>query len=137
MDALHPRLLVSRFADTFRFYAAVLPQLAGARLVQGTEDGPYAHWDLDGEGLLMLFDRAAMAEALGTSGLPAEPPAAQDRTMFVSRVTDVDSGFALCLRHGGSAAARPADRPEWGPSLRTAHVRDPEGNLIELQSYGG
>lgn len=22
-----------------------------------------------------------------------------------------------------------------GPSLRTAHVRDPEGTLIELQSY--
>ncbi|MBH1937362.1 glyoxalase/bleomycin resistance/extradiol dioxygenase family protein [Streptomyces sp. AV19] len=137
MDALHSRLLVSRFADTFRFYAAVLPELTGARLVQGTEDGPYAHWDLDGEGVLMLFDRGAMAQTLGTSGLPAEPPAAQDRTMLVSRVADVDAGFALCLRRGGTAVAAPADRPEWGPSLRTAHLRDPEGNLIELQSYGG
>jgi len=29
----------------------------------------------------------------------------------------------------------PADRPEWGPNLRTAHLRDPLGTLIELQSY--
>jgi predicted enzyme related to lactoylglutathione lyase len=55
--------------------------------------------------------------------------------MFVCRVADVDAGQALCLRHGGTLVAGAADRPEWGPGLRTAHLRDPEGNLIELQSY--
>jgi hypothetical protein len=56
--------------------------------------------------------------------------------MFVCRVTDVDAGLKLCLEHGGTLAAAAADRPEWGPGLRTAHLRDPEGHLVELQSYG-
>ena len=27
------------------------------------------------------------------------------------------------------------DRPAWGPTLRTAHLRTPDGTLVELQSY--
>lgn len=135
MDALHPRLLVTRFAESFRFYEAVLPKLIGAALVQGTESGPYAHWDLDGQGVLMLFSRSAMAATLGTAHLPTSTGPAQDNAMLVCRVDDVDAGLALALAHGGILAAEAADRPEWGPTLRTAHVRDPDGNLIELQSY--
>lgn len=135
MDALHPRLLVSDFAASFAFYAAVLPEIAGARLVNGTADGPYANWDVDDEGILVLFDRAAMAAAVGTDGLPTQASAAQDAVMFVCRVTNVDKALATCLAYGGTLAADAVDRPEWGPGLRTAHVRDPEGTLIELQSY--
>ncbi|MFJ7256434.1 VOC family protein [Streptomyces sp. NPDC098085] len=135
MDALHPRLLVGRFAECFRFYDAVLPALIGATRASGSESGPYAHWDVDGHGVLVLFDRDAMAAVIGTADLPAEAPPAQDRSMFVCRVPDVDSGLAHSLRHGASAVVGARDRPEWGPTLRTAHVRDPEGHLIELQSY--
>ncbi|MCX2185544.1 glyoxalase/bleomycin resistance/extradiol dioxygenase family protein [Streptomyces sp. SKN60] len=133
MDALYPRLLVTRFPDCFRFYAAVLPPLTGARLAKGDPAGPYANWDRDDQSVLSLFDRAAMSTALGTAPLPADP--AQDTTMLVLRVDDVDQGFALCLQHGGTPVTTPAARPEWGPTLRTAHLRDPEGRLIELQSY--
>lgn len=135
MDALHPRLLVNDFAATFRFYDAVLPELLGAERMSGDQAGPYAHWDVDGQGLLVLFDRSMMASVAGTAALPADAPPAQDRTMFVCRVPDVDAGFTLCLKHGATPVATPTDRPEWGPNLRTAHLRDPEGNLIELQSY--
>ncbi len=135
MDALHPRLLTARFADCFGFYGAVLPELIGAVLAGGGPAGPYASWDVDGQGVLALFDRAATAAVAGTSALPAEPSPAQDRTMFVCRVPDVDAGLELCLQHGASEVAGATDRPEWGPNLRTAHLRDPEGNLIELQSY--
>lgn len=55
--------------------------------------------------------------------------------MFVSRVADVDAGYRFCLRQGGRAVAPPADRPEWAPGLSTAHLRDPDGNLLELQAY--
>lgn len=135
MDALHPRLLVARFAECYRFYSAALPKLIGANLVQGNESGPYAHWDLNGQGVLMMLSRSAMAATLGTSQLPVEASPAQDATMLVCRVDDVDAGLALCLASGGSLAAEAADRPEWGPTMRTAHLRDPDGNLIELQSY--
>ncbi|MFG2819926.1 VOC family protein [Kitasatospora sp. NPDC048365] len=134
MDALHPRLLTTRFADAFAFYAAVLPELTGATLVRGSAVGPYAHWDVDGQGLLSLFDRAALASAVGTDALPATADA-QDALMFVCHVPDVDAGHALCLRYGATPVTAPADRPEWGPGLRTAHLRDPEGTLLELQSY--
>jgi catechol 2,3-dioxygenase-like lactoylglutathione lyase family enzyme len=134
MDVLYPRLLVHRFTECFRFYDAVLPELAGAVLARGGATGPYASWDVDGEGVLALFDRAAMAAVAGTVALPAEAPA-QDGAMLVGRVADVDAGYALCLRHGARAVAAPAHRPEWGPTLRNALVRDPDGNLLELQSY--
>ncbi|GHG61129.1 VOC family protein [Streptomyces griseocarneus] len=135
MDALYCRLLTTRFADCFAFYAAVLPELTGAVLQKGTAAGPYANWDVDGQAALALFDRAAMAAVAGTTVLPAGPSAAQDRVMFVCRVRDVDAALALCLRHGASPVAPATDRPDWGPDLRTAHLRDPEGHLIELQSY--
>jgi hypothetical protein len=79
------------------------------------------------DGLIVRID--TLQERLATA------PPAQDSVMFVCRVKDVETGYALCLAHGASPVADPADRPDWGPNLRTAHVRDPEGNLIELQSY--
>ncbi|MGO4613732.1 VOC family protein [Nocardia sp. 2YAB30] len=135
MDALHPRLLVTRFAECFEFYAAVLPELVDATLVKGTAAGPYANWDVGDEAVLVLFDRAAMAEITGAAGDPVRAAPAQDTVMIVCRVRDVDAGAEVCVRHGAFVIAPPADRPEWGPSLRTAHLRDPEGTLIELQSY--
>src|SRR5579875_1014663 len=135
MDALQPRLLTARFPATFAFYNAVLPRLAGAVLAKGAPDGPYANWDVDGEGLLALLDRAALAKSIGTDDLPAEGTMAQDRVMLVCRVDDVDGALDLCLAHGGTLAAPATARPEWGATVRTAHVRDPDGNLMELQSY--
>ncbi|MEV0531937.1 VOC family protein [Kitasatospora sp. NPDC050463] len=135
MDALYNRLLVTRFAECFGFYHAVLPRFTSAVLVKGEPAGPYANWDVDDQAVLALYDRAMMAATLGTGELPARPPAAQDRAMLVFRVDDVDDALAFCLRHGGTAVIEPTDRPEWGPNLRSAHLRDPDGHLIELQSY--
>ena len=137
MDALHPRLLVTRFAEMFGFYQAVLPEMLGAKLMRGGPEGPYANWDVEDQAILVLFDRAVMARLAGTSDLSTHAAPAQDHTMFVCRVADVDSGAALCVRNGATLVVGPTDRPEWGPTLRTAHLRDPEGNLIELQSYEG
>lgn len=144
MDALHPRLLVGDFGAAFRFYDAVLPGLVGARLARGTADGPYASWDVGDQGVLALIRRDAMAALApnpetGSPGIQTgtgtSTPATSDCGMLVSRVPDVAAGYELCLRHGAVPVAGPADRPEWGPTMRTAHVRDPEGTLWELQSY--
>lgn len=130
MDALHPRLLAGDFGAAFRFYDAVLPELVGATLARGTADGPYASWDVGTEGVLALIDAAAVAELTGGRGASGG-----DRGMLVSRVADVSAAYEVCLRHGGTPVAAPAARPEWGPTMRTAHLRDPDGNLWELQSY--
>lgn len=137
MDALHPRLLVTNFPTMFAFYQAILPDLLGAKLMKGTPAGPYANWDVENQAILVLFDQAAMAKVTGTSTLPPTTAPAQDHTMFVCRVDDVGAAADLCLRHGATLVTPPTARPEWGPTLRTAHLRDPEGNLIEVQSYEG
>ena len=135
MDALHPRLLVARFAECFTFYEAVLPALIGADLARGGVDGPYASWDVGGQGVLSLFDRSAMAAAVGDVTPSCATDPAVGAVMLVCRVEDVDAALAVCLRHGASVVTGATDRPEWGPTLRTAHLRDPEGNMMELQSY--
>jgi len=137
MDALHSRLLVTRFAEMFDFYQAVLPEMLGAKLMKGTAAGPYANWDVEDQAVLVLFDRATLAAVVGTSALPVAAAPAQDHHMFVCRVDDVDAGAELCVRYGATLVVPPTDWPEWGPTLRSAHLRDPEGNLIELQSYEG
>ena len=133
MDVLYPRLLVDRFAECFAFYDAILPALAGAALARGSATGPYASWDVGDDGVLALLDRATMIAVTGAA--PSAGAAARDRVMLVTRVADVDAANALCLRHGGRSVTAPADRPEWGPTLRNALVHDPDGNLVELQSY--
>ncbi|GLW30607.1 VOC family protein [Actinoplanes regularis] len=129
MDALHPRLLVDDFPAVFAFYAAVLPALAGAHLAAGSPEGPYASWDVGDQGLLSILDARMMSGATGAEVTTG------GAVMLVCRVAKVDDGTDLCQAHGATVVAPPADRPEWGPNLRTAHLRDPEGTLIELQSY--
>ncbi|MEU9836550.1 VOC family protein [Streptosporangium sp. NPDC048047] len=147
MDAFHPRLLVGRFAECFRLYDAVLPALCGAVLARGSAAGPYASWDVEGQGVLALLDRTAMAGVVGAGGPSLDdappvggrdsgfPPYGEGRVVLVSQVEDVAAAADLYVRYGARLVAPPAERPDWGPGLRTAHVGDPEGNLIELQSY--
>jgi predicted enzyme related to lactoylglutathione lyase len=50
----------------------------------------------------------------------------------VLRVADVDASTGPALAHGGTRVTPPTDR-DYG--LCSAHYRDPDGNLVELQSY--
>ncbi|WP_242910108.1 VOC family protein [Actinomadura terrae] len=133
MDALYPRLLVDDFDRCARFYAAALEELLGIQPVKLLPEFEYANWDLKDECLLVLMGRARMAEAVGTAHLPA--PAGLDRSMLVFRVDDVDAAATALRDLGAEPVTAPQDRPDWGPGLRTAHLRDPDGNLLELQSY--
>ncbi|MEV4255109.1 VOC family protein [Spirillospora sp. NPDC049652] len=133
MDALYPRLLIDDFDACARFYTGALRELLGVEPARMLPEARYAHWDLDGEGALSLFGRAAIAAVTGTAGLP--PASGQDRSMLVFKVDDVDAATKALEALGASVVAAPADRPEWGPNLRSAHLRDPDGNLLELQSY--
>ncbi|MEN3538157.1 VOC family protein [Microbispora sp. ZYX-F-249] len=130
MDALYPRVLTSRFAEAFRFYDGLLTVVAGARLVKGAEDGPYANWDRETEAVLALLDRSMLERVTGIS-LDGSGGA----TMLVLTVADVERAAAVAAACGGRVVVPPGDRPEWGPTCRTAHLRDPDGNLVELQSY--
>ncbi|TWD81339.1 putative enzyme related to lactoylglutathione lyase [Kribbella amoyensis] len=135
MDVLSPRLLVRDFGTAVEFYRGVLAELFGVQPVKVVPEASYANWDLDGQAGLAVFSRAAIASAVGTESRPTTAAPSQDTTMLVFKVDDVDAATKILTRYGATVVAPPQDRPQWGPGLRTAHLRDPEGTLLELQTY--
>jgi predicted enzyme related to lactoylglutathione lyase len=134
MDALYPRLLVRDFAAAADFYTAALRELFAVEPVKVIPAAQYANWDLEGQTGLVLFGREHLAETIGTAALPAEADA-QDSSMLVFKVDSVDAAAEILEKLGATVLTEPQDRPQWGPNLRTAHLRAPNGTLLELQSY--
>jgi catechol 2,3-dioxygenase-like lactoylglutathione lyase family enzyme len=120
----YTRLLVSNFKACFLFYRDVL----GFTPTFGTENEAYADFDT-GQVIIALFDRVEMSKAVGTSHLPVESMA-QDHLCLVFAVDDVDAACLHLKTQGVQIIAEPTAHKEWG--IRTAHFRDPDGNLIEI-----
>ncbi|MEW5825912.1 MAG: VOC family protein [Candidatus Bipolaricaulota bacterium] len=118
------RLLVTRFRECFRFYRDAI----GLAPRCGTEDDTYADFATGATGI-SLFDPREMTETLRTCDRPPRL-AAQDAVCLVFGVGDVDAVCDRLRTKGVAIVAPPTDHPEW--RIRTAHVRDPEGNLIEI-----
>ncbi len=125
----YTRLLTRNFRETFHFYEGVL----GLLCVFGSEADSYAEFEVreDSSVGLSLFDAMEMEAAIGTK--PSDHgPTGDDRVCLVFGVQDVDDTYRSIASRGGVLVAPPVDHPEWG--IRTAHVRDPEGNLIEINA---
>jgi len=76
---------------------------------------------------LALYTREAMQETLGVS---LDPPSLSAPAFELGfKVADCDEAFSELVDAGARAVTPPTTRP-WGQ--RTAYVRDPDGNLIEL-----
>ncbi|KNB51329.1 VOC family protein [Streptomyces caatingaensis] len=134
MNVLYPRLLVEDFEISTRFWEPTLRDLLGIEPVKILPEDGYAKWAVGDEALLVVFTRSAVADVTGTAHLPSRA-AAQDTAMLALPVEDVEAASAVLVRHGATVLAAAQDRPEWGAGLRTAHLRAPDGTLIELQSY--
>ena len=76
---------------------------------------------------LSLYTRDAMAETLGLALVAPALDAPAFELGF--KVADCDAAFAELVAAGAAAVTAPTTRA-WGQ--RTAYVRDPDGNLIEL-----
>lgn len=76
---------------------------------------------------LALFTRDAMAETLHQALHAPAPDAPAFEIGF--KVDDVDAAYGELTAAGAEPVTAPETRP-WGQ--RTAYVRDPDGNLIEL-----
>jgi catechol 2,3-dioxygenase-like lactoylglutathione lyase family enzyme len=126
MELTQIRLIVSDFRAAFRFYRDVLglePQDPGAT-------GPYAKFSFpSGAAAIALHDRADLAQALPELSATNE---GGERALIVLKVDDVDATLAQLRQRGAHIEKDPSDR--WG-RLRVAYLRDPEGNLIELQQW--
>ncbi|MCG6137391.1 MAG: VOC family protein [Nostoc sp. LLA-1] len=126
----HIRLLVSNFKDCFLFYRDVL----GFNIDWGDENSWYAELHT-GDGIkLALFKKDLMAEAVPSAYLPSANDC-HNKVALVFAVDSVDELYQYLKEKNVTVVTQPQDRPTWG--LRTAHFRDPDGNLIEIFSNLG
>lgn len=121
------RLLVNDMNASLTFYKDTL----GLPLRFGDPDGEYVELIVNDEVSLALFGRTAMAEATGTTHLPASAPS-QDNFTITFLVDDVDATVATLASRGLTPSVAPTDRPTW--MMRTVHYRDPDGNLVEIHA---
>ncbi|MFJ9347360.1 VOC family protein [Streptomyces sp. NPDC101237] len=125
MELAQVRLLVSDFAACYRFYAEVL----GLKPQSGASEGPYEKFSPHpGSAGIALQDRTVMAEVLGELG----DAATGHRSLVVLRVDDLDAYCEQLAARGAVLVHGPAPMTE---RMRVAHLKDPEGNLVELQEW--
>ncbi len=121
---MHTCLLVSRFKECFRFYRDVM----GLQVLSGDEESGRADFRAGGNELALL-----KRDWLGDVADVAKEPAhavCPDAIALVFEVESVDDTYERLRARNVPFLAEPMDRPEWG--VRTAHLRDSDGNLIEL-----
>ncbi|WP_062650559.1 VOC family protein [Streptomyces maremycinicus] len=125
MEFVQVRLLVTDFAACYRFYADVL----GLKPQSGAERGPYEKFSpVTGSTGIAIQDRAMMAEVLGELGGTANG----HRSLVALRVDDLDAMCERITARGGTLIHGPAPMAD---RMRVAHLKDPEGNLVELQEW--
>ncbi len=90
----------------------------------------YASFE-SGAASLAIFKRSEQAEALGLGQSPFDP-STQDRAIMIFRSEDLDEEVETLKIRGGKMLLDPRDYENWG--IRAAYLRDPAGNLIEINS---
>ncbi|MEV6701457.1 VOC family protein [Streptomyces sp. NPDC051453] len=125
MELAQVRLLVTDFRACYHFYADVL----GLKPQSGAQDGPYEKFSpVAGSAGIALEDRALMARVIG------EVRDAPDgyRSLVVLRVDDLDRYCEQIVARGAEILQGPAPMTD---RMRVAHLKDPEGNIVELQEW--
>ncbi|MFE1454917.1 VOC family protein [Streptomyces sp. NPDC058735] len=125
MELAQVRLLVSDFSACYRFYGEVL----GLKPQSGAADGPYEKFSpAVGSAGIALQDRSVMAGVLGELG----DAATGHRSLVVLRVDGLDAYCEEITLRGASVLHGPAPMTD---RMRVAHLKDPEGNVVELQEW--
>lgn len=114
------RVLATRFDETVAFYRDTLgiPVRADA--------GVYVAFDAGGFEL-GVFGRDSMRAIVPT--MP-ESGATSDHLLIDLEVDDLDATMNALRDKGVGFDTEAHDQPNWG--MRVVHLRDPEGNLLEL-----
>ncbi len=121
MELTHIWLLVEEMPRALGFYRDTLGLTVAADL------GGFVELNANEHFLLSLFERGAMQES--EPGIPISPVAGQHAAL-VFEVKGLDAYCADLRAKGVEIASGETDHPEWG--LRTAFLRDPDGNLLCL-----
>lgn len=123
-NSVHIRLLIQDYQACMQFYRDIL----GFDITW--DDGDYASFQ-DGDMRLAIFKRELMSEAIGTADMISDA-ISQDKFGLIFEVSNVDDDYRQLIEKGVQFTRIPQDYPVWG--IRAAHFRDPDGNLIEINS---
>jgi lactoylglutathione lyase len=121
------RLLVNDFDKCFRFYSEKLE----LKVVWGKVGDVYASFDNGNGGEIGIFKSDLMAAAVGNAD-KLLPENCREKIAIILSVKSVDDEYARLKSNGVDFINEPVDMPGWG--MRVVHLRDTEGNLIELYS---
>lgn len=124
LKLLQIRLLVKDFRKSVSFYKNQLE----LPISLYEEDMEYALFDT-GETKIELLPRNVMAGGVGEENKPVDAET-QSSFLFQFKVEDVDKAYKHLREKDITFVNEPHDRTEWG--ARIAHLRDPDGNLIEI-----
>ncbi len=118
------RLMTQRFDETFDFYNKGL----GLPVTWGKKGDVYACFRTENSVELAIFQAELMESHIGH--VTEERDKIHDKIMLSFAVDDIDRCYQEFLTKGITCINEPCDMPEWG--IRCLHLRDPEGNLIEV-----
>lgn len=121
------RILVSDFARSWAFYRDVL----GLTPRAGHGEPPYGEFVAGHRTVVGLFEQRLMADATGLVAGPL-PASHVGRSALILETRDVDAVAKELERQKIPLLRGPTDRPAW--QLRTIHLQDPDGYLIEIYS---
>lgn len=122
--SVHARLLIKDYQACLLFYRDLM------EFEVIWDDGDYAAFQ-DGEMRLAIFKRPMMAAAIANSDKPQDADC-QDKIALIFEVADVDAYHRQLQEKGVQFIKEPLDYQDWG--IRAAYFRDPDGNLIEINS---
>lgn len=126
-NSVHLGLFVENIEKMVLFYTNILG------FETDWDGGPYASFKVNDGGLFM-FDRHQFAEEMGQ---PYESPKPYNLTMeiglSVPTKADVDREYIRLMALGVNSVQEPKTQP-WGQ--RNFWITDPEGNYIEVGSFG-
>ena len=127
MKLLNVRLLVNDMSASLAFYRDTM----GFTQLFADPGGEYTELSAGPSVTIALFGKTHMAEAVGTTNKPAHAEH-QDTFVIAFEVDNVDETVAQLEAKGVVIDTPAQDRPLW--MMRTAHLRDPDGNLIEIMA---
>jgi len=124
MKLTHIRLLVNDIEACRSFYKDKL----GFKEQLAVVEGIYYEF-VASDCILALYKRDLMESVAGVA-MVGEKVA--DKVALTFEVPDVDAAYKALRARGIEFVTEPHDQETW--VLRVAHLRDPEGNLIEINA---
>ena len=118
------RLLTSKYNEMWSFYTETM----GMKPRFNAQDGVYEEF-VTPDATLAIYDKKTMIKEMGNE-IRDSQQSSNDSYVIILKVDNVDQVYNELTKKGVKFVAPPTDRKTW--VIRTAHLRDPDDNLIEL-----